>query len=255
MQSFPGFSSEINGFSPSRSAFAVSINLTRRGTCLFSGGNFIISNVLYLSVPLIVQALLKGANPATTALGAGAQGAATAIGMAMGAKFAAGQLGASGAAANLLGTAANGVGALTQGTMRDSSFSSDSNISGNRSVGPSSQGFQGSNFGADSSYSAGARSAGTSSAIPKAEDLKFFHAQPGNSVSHGNFTATQVNPNRFMLSNDKAQTLSEHSGNIGHPQDLIAGMNLHDVPRSQTSGAANNSPKPNLAQKRQSLDS
>ncbi|MDX2225609.1 MAG: hypothetical protein SFY92_00700 [Verrucomicrobiae bacterium] len=75
----------------------------------------IIVNAMYLSVPFVVAAIMRGAGPATTALQAGVQGLGAAIGLAMAAKSLGGAAAVGGAAGAVqgLGGAAQGAQALT----------------------------------------------------------------------------------------------------------------------------------------------
>ncbi|MEZ5405227.1 MAG: hypothetical protein R3F23_03320 [Verrucomicrobiia bacterium] len=189
----------------------------------------IISNTMYLSVPFVVQALLRGANPATTALAAGIQGTTTAIGMGVGAKFALGQL-ANSSASSFIGAkdASEAGSSLTQKGLKDSPNHAQHNPV-NDSMG---------------SYSSNA-------SVPPPPSIKPFTAKAGDSVSHGDFTATQTNPEHFTLSHQKTGALSQHAGNIGAPQDLMAGINMHEVKAKQQSFASSS---PSLSQQRQELD-
>ena len=192
----------------------------------------IVSNTLYLSVPFVVQALLKGANPATTALAAGIQGTATAAGMAFGAKFALGQMGSQQMASALLSNASG-----IDGT----SVSPLGNQSGTN---PNASG-------TSSNASLNGMTASESApSIPLPPSAKPFTADIGTSVGHAGHTATQTGPDKFTLSNNKTGTVSEGNGNIGSPQDLMAGINMHEVKSKQGHSSGSST----ISQQRQGLD-
>lgn len=201
----------------------------------------IVSNALYLSVPIVVQALLKGANPATTAFAAGVQGAATAIGMGVGAKFALGQIGsqqmATAALSNSLGTEGVMAPPLNNQSARIHPFTNLSGTSSN-----------------DSSSSNGiAASESANSSIPSPPSIKPFTADIGASVEHAGYTATQTDSDKFTVSNNKSGSISESNGNIGSPQDLMAGINMHEVKVKQDSYFPASSTT-SISQQRQDLD-
>jgi hypothetical protein len=180
---------------------------------------------LYLAIPIIMHAVMMGANPLTSSLSAGAGLAATAIGIS-GAN-------AARAASTAAGMASRGLGGA------GSSGSESQNIS------PASQGITPPSPGSSGGESAPVAGVVqySSGAFGAANDASYTTAPAGHQADApggGGMTATQVNSAAFSITTASGAS-REFPGNIGSPQDLAAAYNtmISTTPRQQSSSTIN----------------
>ena len=163
---------------------------------------------LYLAIPIIMHAVMMGANPLTSSLSAGAGVAATAIGI-TGAN-------AARAAATTAGMASRGSGGAS-----GSGFGSERISPASQDLGP----IPPSSSAGQSAPSAGVvRSA--SGAYSAASDAPYSAAPAGQQAEApgGGMTATQLDAGNFTVTSNSGAS-KPFRGNIGHAQTLAGAYN------------------------------